>query len=94
MARHKGNVLFVQGGAKGADTYARRWCRVNGYGCKTERADWDKYGDAAGPIRNRKMIKKYQPHYVIAFIGNHKIVGTADMIKVAKAAGLRVVEIR
>jgi hypothetical protein len=53
-------------------------------------ADWDKYGKKAGPIRNRKMMREGKPDLVIAFPGGS---GTADMVSVARAAGVPVVEV-
>ena len=44
-------------------------------------ADWDKYGKAAGPIRNRHMFRLGKPDLVLAF---HKDItksrGTNDMV--------------
>jgi hypothetical protein len=52
-------------------------------------AQWDTYGRAAGPIRNRQMLNEGRPDEVIAFhehIDESK--GTANMVKIAKAAGI------
>lgn len=32
-------------------------------------ADWDRYGNAAGPIRNNLMIATIQPTHTLAFMG-------------------------
>lgn len=61
-------VLLVEGGAKGADNLARQWAKEHGWRVHTEIAEWAKYGPAAGPIRNRKMIREFQPHVAFAFI--------------------------
>jgi len=54
-------------------------------------ADWDKYGKAAGPIRNQQMIDEGKPDIVLAFHNNiAKSKGTMDMIKRANAAGIEV----
>ena len=34
--------------------------------------DWEKYGKAAGPIRNQQMIDKGKPDLVVAFPGETK----------------------
>jgi hypothetical protein len=45
----------VCGMAKGADTLGRMWAEFNGIPVKKFPADWNKYGKAAGPIRNGEM---------------------------------------
>lgn len=47
----------VEGGAPGADRCARNWAIKRGIPFRTFNADWDKYGNAAGPIRNRQMAE-------------------------------------
>lgn len=53
-------------------------------------ADWNRYGKAAGPIRNQQMLDVGKPDMVLAFPGGR---GTADMVRRAKDAGIRVVEV-
>ena len=81
---------FMQGGARGVDAIAREWATtkpgVEMYVCK---ADWDKHGKAAGPMRNARMLE-WKPDLVVAFPGGR---GTADMVKRAKAAGVCVKQI-
>ena len=81
----------ITGGARGADTLAHQWALK--CGCETEvyHADWDKHGRAAGPIRNQEMLDKGRPDLVIAFPGGR---GTAHMMRIAKAAGIAVHEVR
>ena len=50
-------------------------------------AQWDVYGRRAGPIRNQEMIDEGKPDGVVAFPGGK---GTADMVRRAEAAGLKV----
>lgn len=75
---------IAEGGAFGADSLSRMWAHERGVPCRTYRADWKKYGRGAGPIRNRFMHADFKPQAVVAFEGG---AGTADMIKVARAAG-------
>lgn len=77
----------MQGGAKGWDQFAKEWAivnRIQHFECKP---DWNKYGLAAGPIRNARMLE-WKPDYVIAGPGGR---GTADMIRQAVAAGVKVI---
>ena len=81
---------FMQGGARGADAIARDWAitkpGIEMYICK---ANWDKDGKAAGPIRNARMLE-WKPDLVVAFPGGR---GTADMVRQAKTAGIPVKQI-
>ncbi|WP_298983458.1 DUF2493 domain-containing protein [uncultured Roseibium sp.] len=70
---------LVEGGATGADAFAREWALANGVEHKAVAADWGKFGKGAGPIRNREMAVAYPDSIVIAFPGGD---GTADMIQV------------
>ena len=71
---------IIHGGASGADNLADVWAKSMGIPIKEFKADWEKHGRAAGPIRNQQMIE-YKPDLVVAFPGGK---GTADMIKKAK----------
>ena len=81
---------FMQGGQTGVDLAAKEWARktpgLERYECK---ADWDRIGPAAGPIRNSRMLE-WKPDLVIAFPGP-KSVGTWDMVRKAKAAGVETI---
>lgn len=84
-------TALMQGGARGADTIARNWARskagIQRYVCK---AEWAKYGNAAGIFRNARMLE-WKPDLVVAFPGGR---GTADMVRRALAAGVPVKQIK
>jgi hypothetical protein len=82
--------IIIHGGAPGADTLADEWCDVFGVRKRVFRADWNKHGRAAGPIRNRRMLEEGKPDLVLAFPGGR---GTADMVRQAQAAGVEVRQI-
>lgn len=82
--------LVIQGGADGADSIAAMWARTRKVPCLTVYADWDKYGKAAGPMRNTQMLE-WEPTLVVAFPGGR---GTANMVEQAKRKGFNVLEIR
>jgi hypothetical protein len=82
-------LVIIQGGAKGADNHALTFAVDNDVESVTFKADWEKHGKAAGPIRNRKMLKDGEPRLVLAFHKNlSKSKGTLDMIFVANKAGV------
>ena len=82
--------ILIHGAAQGADTCAAHWGEQNPHvETKAFPADWDTHGRSAGPIRNREMLRE-NPELVVAFQGGK---GTADMVQIAKKAGLYVVEV-
>jgi hypothetical protein len=80
-------TLLIDGGQTGADTLAHEWAKRNGVAPQREFAKWGELGGAAGPIRNKAMLDKWKPEGVVAFPGHR---GTANMIKQARVAGLKV----
>lgn len=86
-----GISLVIEGEAPGADTFGREWGEVHNVPIARFPADWDKYGRAAGPIRNRQMLVEGQPDLVVYFhddLAHSK--GTADMVRQAMKAGVSV----
>lgn len=79
--------VLIEGEATGADIMARQW--AGGAGIPVERypADWDRYGKAAGPIRNAQMLDA-DPDLVIAFVNKPLSAsrGTNHMVGIAQAA--------
>jgi hypothetical protein len=82
--------VLIQGGAGGADYFARNWGWDNDIDVMHFKADWNKYGRAAGPIRNQQMLDEGKPDLVLAFPGGR---GTAHMIRIAREAGVEVIEV-
>ncbi len=85
-------TFIIEGGARGADSLARRWSlrNLSANNHLAIKAQWDVNGKAAGPIRNQKMLDKGKPDLVVAFPGGN---GTADMVRRARRAGIEVWEI-
>ena len=84
-ARLFGISVLCQGGASGADSAAHQWALSRGVPSVTVEAEWDRYGTAAGRIRNQKMLTTFKPDVVIAFPGGP---GTRDMVGRARGAKL------
>jgi hypothetical protein len=84
------NVTIIEGGAKGADYLAADWAMINWTRLETYKADWEQYGRSAGYIRNKQMLEEGKPDLVVAFPGG---VGTAMMVKIAREAGVEVIEV-
>ena len=81
---------IISGAAPGADTLAVKaaW-DIGGLKCIEFPANWEKYGKAAGPIRNQQMLDEGKPDKVLAF-WNGESRGTLDMITRAVKAGVPV----
>ena len=58
-------TLVVSGGARGADKLGEEWAKKYGIDTLIFPADWDKYGKAAGFMRNEDIIMNADQ--VIAF---------------------------
>jgi SLOG family YspA-like protein len=82
---------LMQGGAGGADKLAREWAlthpEITRFSCI---AEWKRFGNAAGPIRNARMLE-WKPDLVVAFPGHR---GTADMVRQAREANVEVFEVK
>jgi hypothetical protein len=73
--------LVISGGCRGADTIAIIVARQCGFRYVEYRADWERYGNSAGPIRNQVMINCENPDIVLAFHNDfHNSKGTKDMV--------------
>ncbi|MDR3049232.1 MAG: DUF2493 domain-containing protein [Elusimicrobiota bacterium] len=85
--------IIVSGMAKGADLLAHQYAKEHNMEIIEMKANWKKYGRAAGPIRNREMAKIADA--LIAF-WDGKSKGTKNMIdtmnKLKKAASVYLIE--
>ena len=90
-------IKFISGCCKGADILGEQFaCRYE-YDVIRFPANWDKYGNAAGPIRNEQMAKyavAYGNKGVLVAFWDGKSRGTKSMIGLAKKYGLEVHVVR
>jgi len=84
------DLFIIHGGATGADKIADEWSVVNWVPQQEYRADWEKWGKRAGPIRNQVMLNVGKPDLVIAFPGGD---GTANMVRIARNRGVCTIEV-
>lgn len=80
-------ALIIHGQARGADYLSGAWAKKRGVPWVEMPANWDAFRKRAGHLRNQAMLDLLAPNYVVAFPGGS---GTADMVKIATAAGLTV----
>ena len=90
------DIEIISGGASGVDTMAIRYAREHNLPLKVFPADWNKFGRAAGPIRNEQMAKyasEETNHGVLIAFWNGYSRGTGSMIRLAEQYGLKVEKI-
>ncbi|MEB3353865.1 MAG: hypothetical protein VKM34_06480 [Cyanobacteriota bacterium] len=93
--------LWRHGDARGADQAIDRAARRLGWAVQAMPAEWERHGRAAGPIRNRQLLRRAllaaqvmgSPELpvsvlVVAFPGGR---GTASLVNQAQALDLEVV---
>lgn len=61
------HLTLIHGAARGADTIAGRVAAEFGWRVHAYPADWNRYGRAAGPIRNQQMLDEGKPEAAICF---------------------------
>jgi hypothetical protein len=84
-------TVIIHGGASGADSLSGVVGREFGFTIRSFPAQWDKYGKAAGPVRNTQMLREGQPDIILAFHENiESSKGTKNMITQARKAALPV----
>jgi predicted Rossmann fold nucleotide-binding protein DprA/Smf involved in DNA uptake len=80
---------IISGGAKGADTLARRWAEEYGVTIKEYFPNWS-LGRCAGPLRNKDIITNST--HMLAFPSKDGS-GTQNAIKLAKEKGIKIIVI-
>lgn len=79
---------IIHGGADGADSIGGQVAKELGLQVIAVLADWTKYGRAAGPIRNQRMLELH-PDLVIAFHSNLEASkGTKNCLAQAEKLGI------
>ena len=75
---------IVSGQCEGVDLLGEQWANEHNIPVAPFPADWKRYGNAAGPIRNGQMAKYAD---VLIAIPGERSKGTRDMIKQMKLEG-------
>lgn len=88
----RSDIEVVTGGQYGADARGDKYAKKRGFSRKQFKAEWERYGLPAGPIRNAKMVEyagnsaflaEGNKAALIAF-WNGKSSGTADVVNKAQ----------
>lgn len=80
---------LIEGDANGIDNSGKNWAINTNTDLTTIKADWNKHGRAAGPIRNREMAEMGG---ALILIWDGKSKGSASMLREAKRADLLIHE--
>jgi len=78
---------IVSGGARGTDTMAERYAKENNIDFSEYLPEWGRYGRAAGPIRNEKIVEASD--LIVAF-HNGISRGTQSTIDIANKTGTKI----
>lgn len=71
----------------GADVLCDQWAQERHVPVTKYIAQWRRFGNAAGPLRNRFMLEKERPDMLVAFPGGK---GTASATRLAMELGIPV----
>lgn len=77
----------VSGCANGVDKLGERWAEENNIPVNKAPANWNRYGVAAGRIRNEQMAEEAD---ALIAIWDGKSNGTRNMINIARKKGLSI----
>lgn len=83
--------LLIHGDCSGADALAKRYAIEHNIMQVPVPAQWNKYGNSAGPIRNREMLEKYPNAVVLGFPGGR---GTHNCLTEARLRHHLVLEVK
>lgn len=88
-----GQITIVHGACPtGADSIVSRLAKAWGIAEKPYPANWEKYGRAAGPLRNRWMLEDNLDADVVLAFPLGRSVGTRQTMSLAAQLGLKVVD--
>jgi hypothetical protein len=83
--------VVLCGEARGVDRLGRQWAETRGIPVESYRPDWRRHRRGAGRRRNQQMAEAGE---ALVAIWNGLSRGTADMIRRARARGLKVHVVR
>lgn len=91
LSKFPSNTIIMHGDCRGADKLADEVAQYFGFARVICPANWERFGRAAGPIRNRMMVEKLHPDLVLAFHADlDESRGAKDTVARARKAGIEV----
>jgi hypothetical protein len=87
------DLKILVGDCRGLDYWVRYWAEELDVPHEVFKANWDKHGKAAGPIRNKRILER-KPDVLIAIHPNmDESKGTKNMVAQARGLGIPVIEL-
>ena len=80
-------VCVLSGNCRGADACGEKFAKEMGFQLELFPAEWNKYKRAAGPVRNRKMVKEADR---VIYFWDKKSKGTRSLIDLAEKEGKKI----
>lgn len=87
LSEHGPKTAIISGGARGADSLARRYAEEHNIPFQEFLPDWDQFGKSAGPRRNQQIVDAAD--IVIAF-WDGRSRGTGNTLDLAAKSGKQV----
>lgn len=87
LSEIKDDIEIVSGKARGADQLGEKYAKERNYSIAEFPADWNRFGNSAGYIRNEEMAK-YANACVAFWMNNSR--GTKHMIDLSEKYNLKI----
>lgn len=92
LKKHPG-VTVVTGGARGVDTIAHIHAKSLGATTEVYPADWTRYGNSAGFVRNELMVNLPDVVLVVCIYPGYRTSGTSHTASLARRKNIEVTEV-
>jgi hypothetical protein len=83
-------TLLIHGCAAGVDSFAANWAKHHGIALDPYPANWTRYDNHAGRVRNCQMLREAQPDMLAAFPGGS---GTRHCTRICKEVNLPILHL-
>jgi hypothetical protein len=90
ISEHGPVTRVLCGDCRGADTFGRHWAETVGVSVLRYQPDWDRYGKAAGPFRNRAMVRDADGLVVVRYRDSR---GSKNVLGLAQEKGIPIVDV-
>lgn len=89
----RSDIEIVSGTATGADRLGEKYAKEHDLKCTRFPADWSKYGNKAGIVRNIKMLNYIGNSGILVLFWDEESKGSKHMLEIATEFGIIVYEV-